>query len=61
VQVTIALTVVALVRGAGALHPQLSAGITAVDAGLVLLVVAELGLAVVGGIGFSSGRCAPRP
>jgi hypothetical protein len=53
VQVTIALVVVAAARGAGALHPHLSAGVSGPGAGLVLLVVAEVGLAVIGGIGFA--------
>lgn len=56
VQVTIALTVVAMARGAGALHPQLAAGIAAPGAGLVLLVVAEVGLATVGGFGLGLAR-----
>jgi hypothetical protein len=49
VQVTLALTAVVVLRGAGALHPGLSAGVTGPGAGLVLLVVAEVGLAAVGG------------
>jgi hypothetical protein len=53
VQVTTALAVVGSSRGAGALHPALSAGVSGVGVGLVLLVVAELGLAVVGGVGFA--------
>ncbi|NMO90443.1 hypothetical protein [Actinomycetospora sp. TBRC 11914] len=53
VQVSTALAVVASARGAGGLHPVLSSGVTGVGAGLVLLVVAELGLAVVGGVGFA--------
>jgi hypothetical protein len=56
VQVTTALAVVAAVRGAGALHPGLSAGVTGPGVGLVLLVVAEVGLAVLGGIGFARRR-----
>jgi hypothetical protein len=56
VQVTAALGIVAAVRGGGALHPRLSAGVTGPGAGLVLLVVAELGLAVLGGIGFARRR-----
>ena len=53
VQVTIALAVVAAARGTGALHPGLSAGIAAPGTGLVLLLVAEVGLAVIGGVGFA--------
>jgi hypothetical protein len=60
VQVTIALTVVAVARGAGALHPGLSAGIAAPGVGLVLLVAAELGLSTVGGFGFARRSSAPR-
>ncbi|MCD2196242.1 hypothetical protein LQ327_22975 [Actinomycetospora endophytica] len=56
VQVTIALAVVAAARGAGALHPELSTGVAAPGAGLVLMVVAEIGLAVIGGIGFARRR-----
>ena len=44
------------VRGAGALHPGLSAGVSGPGVGLVLLVLAELGLAVVGGFGFARWR-----
>jgi hypothetical protein len=53
VQVTTALAVVGAARGAGALHPGLSSGVAGVGVGLVLLLVAEVGLAVVGGIGFA--------
>jgi hypothetical protein len=61
VQVTTALAVVGAARGPGSLHPGLSAGVTGPGAGLVLLVVAEVGLAVLGGIGFARRRrCAPR-
>lgn len=56
-QVTTALAVVGAARGAGALHPDLSSGVTGVGAGLVLLLVAEAGLAVVGCLGF---RCHSR-
>jgi hypothetical protein len=56
VQVTVALAVVGMARGPGALHPDLSSGITAPGVGLVLLVVAELGLAAIGGIGFAQAR-----
>lgn len=56
VQATAALAVVAAVRGPGALHPLLAGGVVAPGAGLVLLVVAELGLAVVGGLGFAHRR-----
>jgi hypothetical protein len=61
VQVTTALAIVAVGRGAGALHPGLSAGVTGPGVGLALLVVAEVGLAVLGGIGFARRRrCAAR-
>jgi hypothetical protein len=60
-QVTTALAIVAAVRGAGALHPALSAGVTGAGAGLVMLVVAELGLAVLGGIGFARRRRGTSP
>ncbi len=60
VQVTTALAVVGALRGAGALHPALSSGVTAPGAGLILLVVAEVGLSVVGGIGFARRQRAPR-
>lgn len=53
VQVTTALVVVGSARGAGALHPALSSGVSGVGVGLVLLLVAEVGLAVVGGVGFA--------
>ena len=56
VQVTTALVIVGAVRGAGALHPGLSAGVSGPGVGLVLLVLAELGLAVVGGFGFARWR-----
>jgi hypothetical protein len=61
-QVTTALAIVGVVRGPGALHPGLSAGVRGPGVGLVLLVVAELGLAVLGGIGFARRRrYAPHP
>ena len=61
VQVTTALAIVGAVRGPGALHPGLSSGVTGPGSGLVLLVAAELGLAVLGGIGFARRRrWAPR-
>jgi hypothetical protein len=56
VQVTAALAIVGAIRGAGALHPGLSAGVSGPGAGLVLLVVAEVGLAVLGGVGFVRRR-----
>jgi hypothetical protein len=62
VQVTTALAIVGAARGPGVLHPGLSSGVTGPGPGLVLLAVAELGLAVLGGIGFARRRrCAPRP
>ncbi|HEY2191917.1 MAG TPA: hypothetical protein VGH76_06400 [Actinomycetospora sp.] len=53
VQVTTALAVVGAARGPGSLHPGLSSGVAGVGPGLVLLVVAEFGLAVLGGLGFA--------
>ncbi|MCD2187974.1 hypothetical protein [Actinomycetospora soli] len=51
-QVTLALALVAGSQGAGALDPQLSAGVSGPGSGVLVLGGVELGLAVIGALGF---------
>jgi hypothetical protein len=51
-QVTLALALVAGAQGAGALHPRLSENISGPGSGVLVLGGVELGLAVVGAMGF---------
>ncbi|WP_018333407.1 hypothetical protein [Actinomycetospora chiangmaiensis] len=51
-QVTLALVLVAGTQGAGALHPRLSDEISGPGSGVLVLGAVELGLAVLGAMGF---------